>query len=233
MTSFTIIISLILFGLTFLCYWLPFKSGHRKIGLIVSGLIGIIVIWTLIGNLDFLVLFIWPTILAFQIVFLAYWTFKLFGLEKMGTIVSIFLTIGFIVLAMQPWITDWTFNKKDVKKMLSWYGIELKDDFKILKNESGGFTDYAHSFTLKISSSDYERIANEIRTSSNFKNINTALNDELPMADYNLKDTVNYETKHEIKREYYTKKKMEDGTYHFSFRLSKNERELNYFGINE
>src|SRR5690554_3488636 len=129
MTSFTIIISLILFGLTFLCYWLPFKSGHRKIGLIVSGLIGIIVIWTLIGNLDFLVLFIWPTILAFQIVFLAYWTFKLFGLEKMGTIVSIFLTIGFIVLAMQPWITDWTFNKKDVKKMLSWYGIELKDDF--------------------------------------------------------------------------------------------------------
>lgn len=233
MTSFTIIASLILFGLTFLCFWLPFKSGQKKTGLIVSVFIAVIVSWTIIGDLDFLVIFIWPTILAFQIVFLSYWTFRLFELQKIGAITAVVLATGFLLFAMQPWITDWTFNKKDAKKILSWHGIELKDDFDILENESGGFRDYAHTFNLKISESDYEVIANEIRSSNNFEKLNSALTNQEPMAVYNSTDTINFETEHYVKREYYTKDKMPDGTFHFIYRLSKKERELNYFGINE
>jgi hypothetical protein len=232
-TSFTIITSLILFGLSFLCYWLPSKNGQREIGLIASIPLGLLVGLTFIGSLEFLVIFIWPVILAFQIVFLTYWTFRNFGLKKAGFITGLILTTLFLLVAMSPWIEDFAFNNKDAKEILSWQKIKLNDDFEILKNESGGFSDYAHSFKLKISQSDYDRIANMIRSSKNYKGLITDLTNQIPTADYRSTDTVNYETENYIAREYYTKAKMEDGTYHFLIKLSKKDNELNYFGINE
>ena len=233
MTPFTIISSLILIGLTVLCFYLPYKNGRKNTGLVVSVIIGIIITWTFIGELDFLVIFIWPIIFAFQIIFITYWLFRSYGKKKFGIIVSSILTIGFILIVMEPWITDWTFNKKDARKMLSWQNIKLNDDFKILKNESGGFTDYVHTFTLKISESDFKEISNEIRKSHSFKGIIFDLQKKLPTADYNSYDTINYETEKYLEREYYTKEKKEDGTYHFIIQLSKNKNELYYFGINE
>lgn len=195
MTPFTIVFNLVLLGLTGLCFWLPFKNGQKELGLFVSLLLGLIIIWTLIGELDFLVIF--------------------------------------LVLAMQAWIVDWTFNEKDAREILSWQEIELKDDFEVIDNESGGFTDYIQSFTLKISQSDFDRIANDIKSSKNFQRINTNSTSQIPSADYNSIDTLNYETENQIIREYYTDEKKEDGTFHFYLQLSKKDSELNYLGINE
>ena len=233
MTLFTIVSSFILSLLTFLCYWLPNKRGQKEVGLIVSIFLGLLIIGTLIGNLDFLVIFIWPLIIAFQIIFISYWAFRLFGKKKLATITAIVLTAGFLLIIMQPWIEDWTFNKNDAREILSLHHINLRDDFEILKNESGGFTDYAHSFTLEISESDYQRIAKEIRDTKSFSGLITDLKNQLPMVDFKSTDTVSYETENYLKKEYYTQTKMEDGTYHFIIRLSKEERELKYFGINE
>jgi len=105
------------------------------------------------------VILIWPLILGTQIIFIVYWAFRLFGRKKVGTIVTLVIAGLFLLIAMQPWISDWMFNKKDAKEILSYHGFELKNDFKILKNESGGFRDYYHSFTLEISDSDYRDIA--------------------------------------------------------------------------
>ena len=95
MNSFYIISSLILFGLTGLCFWLPFKGGNKVTGLSVSIILGLLITLTLIGDLDFLVIFIWPIILAIQIVFISYWTFKVFNRKKIGTIFASILTIIF------------------------------------------------------------------------------------------------------------------------------------------
>lgn len=139
MNAFTIIATLILYGLTFLCFFIPFKKGQRQTGYIAGGTLAVIITLTLIGNLDFLVIFIWPLIIMFQIIFISYWTFTAFNKKKTGLVLSTILTIGFLLLIMQPWISDWTFSKKDATKILSFHNIELKDDFKILKNEAGGF----------------------------------------------------------------------------------------------
>lgn len=233
MRPFYIISASILITLTFLCYYLPYKSNRKNTGFLVSVILGIIITWSLIGELDFLVIFIWPVIFAFQIIFITYWAFGLFGKRKLGTIFSSFLTIGFILIVMQPWITDWTFSKKDARKILSWHHIELKKDFKILKNESGGFSDYSHTFILKISDSDFNSISNQIRQSKSFKRIFSDLQKDYPEAGYKVYDTINFETDRFLKREYYTKTPKEDGTFHFIITLLKKEKQLEYFGINE
>lgn len=233
MTTFTIIFSFIIIGLTGLCFWLPLKGGQKKLGVNISLFIGLIIILTLIGNFDFLIIFIWPLIIVFQIVFLTYWTFRNYKRPKTANISVILLTLMFFTIAIYPWIIDWTFSKKDAKEMLSWHKIELKDDFKIVKNESGGFTDYSHSFALKISKSDYNFIADKIRSSNKYLGLITDLSNQLPNADNKSTDTVSYETKSYIESEYYTKDKKEDSTFHFIIKLSKKERELYYFGINE
>lgn len=159
MNAFTIIATLVLYGLTFLCFFIPFKKGQRQTGYIAGGALAVIITLTLIGNLDFLVIFIWPLIIMFQIIFISYWTFTAFNKKKTGLLLSTILTIGFLLLIVQPWISDWTFSKKDATKILSVHNLELKDDFKILKNEAGGFRDYYETFTLKLSDSDFNRIS--------------------------------------------------------------------------
>jgi len=233
MNSFYIISSLVLYGLSALCFFLPFKSGEKSTGLFVSLILGIIITLTLIGNLDFLVIFIWPFIFIIQIIFLIYWTFRLFGRKKAGSIVTLIITVFFLIIAMQPWISDWTFNKRDVKKILAYHGFELKDDFKILRNESGGFRDYYQTFTIKISYADYQQIAEKIKTSKNYLGLFTDSTKQLPMADFRNNDTVDFETNYHFEREYISKQRMDDGTYHFIFQLSKSNKELNYIGSNE
>lgn len=233
MAPVTILISLTLFGLTALCFWLPFKNGHKKLGSVVGLLLSLIIIWSFIEHLDFLVLFIWPLIIAFQIIFLTYWTFRNSGKQKIGVFLAVALIIMLIITILQPWVVDWTFSEEEAKEMLSWHGIELKDDFKIVENESGGFTDYVQTFTLELSKSDFNRVATDIRTSNNFIGFILESNNEWPSADYSTIDTVDYETTDFLKREYYTNEKKLDGTFHFYIDLIKSKRQLRYFAINE
>lgn len=233
MNSFMIISSLVLFGLTGLCFFLPYKSGQKMTGWIFSLVIGLLITLTLVGDLSFVLIFIWPLILCIQILFIVYWTFRLYGRKKTGSILTIVVAGIFTLIVLQPWISDWTFNKRSAQNILSYHGFMLTDDFEILKNESGGFRDYYHSFTIEISDFDYQTIAKKIRSSENYQGIITDLTKQLPMAGYKAYDTVNYETNYHVEREYYSKQKMDDGTFHFHFQLSKKKNELSYIGSDE
>jgi hypothetical protein len=232
MNTGTIIISLILYGLTLLCFFIPFKKGQRQTGYLVGGTLGVLITLTLIGNLDFLVIFIWPVIVIFQIIFISYWTFRAYNRKKTGQAIAIVLIIAFLLLLMQPWISDWTFNKKDVRKILIFHNLELRDEFKILENEVGGFRDYYETFTLKLSDNDFNRISQKIKTSKNYKGLFTDYS-KIPSMDYKTPDTVDFETDYYIEREYWTSTKMENGTYHFRFQLDKKSKELSYTGSDE
>ncbi len=232
MNAFTITVFVILYGLTLLCFFIPFKKGHRQTGYITGGILGVIITLTLIGNLDFLVIFIWPIIIMFQIIFISYWALIAFNRKKTGLAIATILTIGFLLLIMQPWISDWTFSKKDATKILHLHNIELNDDFKILKNEAGGFRDYYETFTLKLSDNDFNRISETIKNSKNYKGHFTDYSN-LPTADYKTVDTIDFETDNHFEREYWTNTKMENGTYHFRFQLDKQNKELSYTGSDE
>ena len=232
MNSIQIIFSLVLLGFTFLCFWLPFKEGKKVTGIILGTLLGIIVIWTIIAELEFLIIFIWPFILAFQITFLSYWIFRVFKKSKAGIYISSFLGIGFILLFMSPWISDWIFSKNDTRNLFERHNIELKDDFKILKNSSGGFMDYYHILEIELSNRDYNRLKTEIIESRNY--LGNLENDWYSKRPELVKlDTMNYETKYNYIRDFSKKQKFEDGTFHFVFELSKSENKLRYIGSNE
>lgn len=232
MNHFNLITSLILLGLTILCFWLPYKHGNKRIGIITGIILPLIIAWTILAELEFLVIFIWPFILVFQIIFLTYWTFRTFNRPKTGKYVSLFLTLGFVLIFMSPWISDWTFSENDTRKILAEHNIELKDDFKILNNESGGFMDYYHIFEIELSNKDYNRIKTEIIKSENYLgNLDYDWYNQRPEL-RNL-DTLNYENKHDYIRDYSEHGKMEDGTFHFVFELSKSENKLKYIGSNE
>ena len=232
MNHFNLITSLVLIGLTVLCFWLPYKNGNKRIGIVTGIILALIIAWTILAELEFLVIFIWPFILVFQIIFLTYWTFRIFKKPRIGKYVSLFLTLVFILLCMSPWISDWTFSKNDARKLLAEHSIELKDDFKILKNESGGFLDYAHTLKIQISESDKLRIENEIRESKGFIETEDFLKD-FPSANHYTFEKLNFETENYFNREYYVKEPKEDGTRHFHFQLSKTKNELQYIGTNE
>ncbi len=233
MNTSVIIINIVLFGLTALCFILPFRKGQKTISYSVSLILGTLITIGILGNLDFLVVFIWMAVFLFQIVFIIYWGFRLFGKKKTGTILSLIIAGIFILAIMQPWISDWTFNKNEARKIMNHHNFELEDDFEILRNESGGLRDYYHSFTLKVSNSDYQNIAKEIRSSENYQGLITDLSRQLPIANYKKLDTVNFETNYHIEREYFSEQKMNDGTFHFRFQLSKGKNEFSYIGSDE
>jgi len=226
MNSFTIIFNLILFGLSFLCFLLPYKSGRKTTGLTAGLIFASIVIFALVTNLDFFVVFIWLIVLATQIIFITYWAFRLWGKPKLGTISVVILSTTLLLIVMQPWISDWTFSKKDARELLLNHGLELKDDFKILENESGGLRDFYHTFALKISDADYEQIIKRIRTSKNFAGLFTDLT-QTPTAEHKSYDTLDYETNYQFEREYFSRQPLDDGTYHFRFQLSKTDKVCN------
>lgn len=222
-----------LFGLAVLCFVLPFKAGKKQTANVVGSILTILISLTLVGNLDFLVIFIWSIVLMFQFVFISYWSFKLFNRKKVGLFVASALTGTFGLLILSPWISDWLFNKNDAREIFSIHSIELKDDFILLKNEAGGFGDYYEIFTLKLSDNDFDRIAYQIKNSANHKGISKDSSD-LPFAEYSSLDTVDFETENVVVREYWIDKaKMVNGTYHFRFQLNKQKKELTYIGSDE
>jgi hypothetical protein len=192
--NFTIIFCLVLYGLTFLCFFIPFNNGQKLTGTITGIILGVVVTSTLAGTLDLAVIFIWPLILIFQIIFLTYWIFRVFQRRKTGQLIATVLTVPVLLLVMQPWISDWTFNKRDVRKILASHNLALRDEFKILENESFGFRDYYETFTVKLSDNDFNRIAQTIKTSKNYKGFFTGYSN-IPSADHKTFDTIDLKLK--------------------------------------
>ncbi|MGB6092625.1 MAG: hypothetical protein WBF83_02570 [Moheibacter sp.] len=84
----------------------------------------------------------------------------------MGISILLILLIGYIF--MTNFFDQWTFSKKDVLSDLSNVNIELKDDFKIIKNDISGMSERLQHTTLIISDEDRETIIEKIKNSGNF-----------------------------------------------------------------
>ncbi len=139
MNSYILISSIILFGLTYLCFAISYYNGHKETGKLVGVILVILTTLTFFMNTGFLEILFQPLILVFQVLFIIYWIFRKYEKAKAGKIIVLILTACFLLLLMQPWIADFTYSKSDVKKVLTFHKIKLKDDFKIVENESGGF----------------------------------------------------------------------------------------------
>lgn len=232
MNTFTVISALILFVLTAICFLLPYRAGNKSTAKAVGITLFVLIALTLIGNLEVLVIFIWPLVAIFQILFITYWLFKLFKKPRIGQAVVTVLTLAVILLIMSPWIADWTYSKKDVKEVLLFHKIVLQDDFEIVRNESGGVTDYYETFTIRLSNEDFNRIAEDIKKSPNYQGY---FSDYLkvPRLEYNSNESIEFETDNFFDKEYFSNSKMENGTFHFYFQLDKQNKELSYTGSDE
>ena len=223
---------IILSGLTFLCFWLPYKSGRKVVGITVGVLLAVVLMIPLVLPLDFLSLFLFLFFVAFSLVFITYWVFRMFSLPKTGIAFSSALFLIFAYIGADPWIQDWRFDEADAIAVLEKHGFEVSGEAELLSNESGGFSDYYHIFELKLSDEDYEEIQKKITNSGSY--IGRQGDDwQERQKEFKEYDTLNYETEWNFVREYYTKEKFEDGTFHFVFLLSKSENKLKYIGSNE
>jgi len=97
-------------------------------------------------------------ILFFGIPFLIFFILKKLRKPKTGKIIGISVFVVFISTTIYISFEDYFFFKNSARKELKQVNLVLNDDFKIIKNESGGFTDYYHIFELKISDNDLERL---------------------------------------------------------------------------
>lgn len=221
------VVNLVLIGLTGLCFWFPYRCQNKKTAITASTIFILLILWTIVGDLAFVAMFIWLFVLAGQIVFLTYWVLRFYGKKRLGSISSVIIATAFLLIAASPWIEDWTFNKKDASELLEQQGIRLNDNFKLVKNESIGLFDYYETFTVEISASDFVRIETQVRNSRSFQGYVT----DIP--NWKHFDTLSYEIADMLVWEYYTKEKMNNGTYHFTLSLSKGKNELSYVGANE
>jgi hypothetical protein len=127
---------------------------------------------------------------------------------------------------------DQFFFKSDAKEKLIEHNIELKDDFKIISNESGGLMDYSHQFVLTISPQDKERIIDQIIHSENYQeNVEDMFDLRAGKMRYSDKDTLftaNYQDKWNYIYEYYKPNKQGYTPIWDRISVSKIENKLTY-----
>ncbi|UZR96317.1 hypothetical protein [Chondrinema litorale] len=212
--------------------YLPYKNGKKKQGILIGGFLAVL---ALVGLDSEFGVFFFPFFTLFTILFsivhVPYWLFKMYGSEKIGRIVSSILLVGVIFLLLSPWIEDWMFTKSDAKNLLSGHGIYLNDDFELIENEAGGLRDYYHIFKLRVSENDYTRLVNDIQKSPNYlgfkdwREVYKILNTHI--------DTVQFENEYDYTKEIRSNTRLDDGTFHFVIKISKEDKTLEYIGSNE
>ena len=146
------------------------------------------------------------TLILIGIIYLSYWVPKKMGKRKVGVQISRILTFGIILFVLSIIFEDKLFFKSDAEKYLGEQNIELKDEYIILENKSGGFMDYYHKFELGISFADKKRIINKIKSEKNYVE-GISENSYLPIntGSRYKGDTIhaNYQTKWNYKTEIY------------------------------
>jgi len=108
--------------------------------------------------LFWLILAILFILLFFGIPYLLFYIFKRFGRKKLGKIIGLSVFLIFSFFTTYVVFEDYFFFNYSATKELELVEVILTDDFTILKNESGGFTDYYHIFELEISENDVRRL---------------------------------------------------------------------------
>lgn len=106
-------------------------------------------------------------ILFFGIPYFTYYVIKKIGKPRIGKILGIGIFVLFISFATYVIFEDYFFFKSSARKELKKMDLILNDDFEILKNESGGFTDYYHIFELKLSQNDIKRLTEDKNSENN------------------------------------------------------------------
>jgi len=122
------------------------------------------------------ILIIGGLILFFGISYFIYYIFNRFGKQKNGKIAG-FVTFAFLILFTTCvnvisgfpsfFFKEYFFFKSSAVKELKQMDLVLYDDFKVLKNEIGGFTSYIHTFELKISKKDLQRLVGDKELNAN------------------------------------------------------------------
>ena len=77
-----------------------------------------------------------------------------FGMFSVSIICTLYVMFGFLFLYLKIII----FLKNTAVKNLKQVDISLDDDFKVLENEIYKFTSYSHTFKLKISNNDANKL---------------------------------------------------------------------------
>lgn len=183
-----------------------------------------VVFWGLIILLSILAIVGFP--------YLAYRIPKKLGYKKLGIWLGTFLALAFLILIAAIIFEDYLFFKSDATKVLNAHQIELKNDFKLILNESSGISDYYHQFILSISSDDKKRLIRQIKDAGNF------VRDEIDEFDirsgkprYSEKDTTftaNYHNKFYYIYEYYRPNKIGYSPTWEIISISKAENKLMY-----
>jgi len=91
------------------------------------------------------------------------------GNKKLGIFLSSLATIAFLYLGYSIFFDD-SISKKDVTHYIHEQGLEITNDFEILKNESMfSLGDYYHTFTIEISETDKDNLISKIQKADNFR----------------------------------------------------------------
>ena len=169
------------------------------------------------------------------LIYFAYWLPKRLGNKKLGHWLSGILTAGLLFLIIVTIFEDKFFFKSGAKEKLKEHNIELKDDFRIISNESGGFMDYFHQFVLIISPQDRERIIGQIIHSENYKdNVEEMFDLRAGKIRYSDKDTLftaNYQDKWNFIYEFYKPNKQGYTPTWDKILISKTENKLTYIRV--
>jgi hypothetical protein len=152
------------------------------------------------------IIFLIVFLICSGITFLFYYTPKKLGYPKVGIVLASIVGLFFIYVTITDIYADELFSKSDAEQLLIGQDIELNDDFELVQNESmTAIGDYYHTFTLKITKKDKERIIKEIQASKNF-HLNKPLEPHsMDREDYynGSKQIKNYETEHQFIREFF------------------------------
>ena len=223
---------LVLIGLSF---WLTFRKGKRILSISASAISSLLFIFFSLTEMGFITTIGLIILLVFLIIFNSYWTLINLNFRKTAKVIA----IVFSLLALLPFLSfvleDYFFFKSDAKKFLKNNDIVLTDDFKIKSNSISRLNDVIQKFELEISSTDKEKIIQQIRNSKYFRD--TLIDKEKLFSKSGNRLTnktyLDYEKDEFIIRETFQRLKIGYTSDHDIITISKNKNTLTFERIND
>ena len=155
---------------------------------------------------------------------------------KYANIFAIIYSLLFFLFILYQIYEDELFTKNEATELVEDLGFKLNDDFEIIENKSNeGMESMTHTFILKISNNDRNRLINEIKTSKNYMPDSIFSTDKIVYPDrYKGKKIVwNYEDESWYIRHYYQPNDEGYAPTDRSISISKTSNELRFEDVNE
>ena len=168
-----------------------------------------------------------------------FWAIKTSGHPRAAKLVASLFGFIIFVFSVSIYYEDELFSKNSASSYIEQQGIKLKDEFKILHNESmSGIGDYYHTFTLEISELDKINAISNIKKSDNYNTHHSYIEEINRMSDssryFGSIVFRNYQTEFSFVREYFEPSGQKG--YAPIFRrisISKSKNELTFEDIDE